>query len=191
MEESQKIQFINYYLNKYYRVEDGLFINKYDEQEWGNDITRSLKTILSFDWDLCVKTFKEWANNLGVDYVDNNVAYTTKKLRATWSPELAEDLRNFNNIDAEAELTRILAEQVAIEINAQILMDLRRQLQPKEIFDVIKCVGYEPTQEEIDPNTFRPRKGFQLMKKHEIEHERQNNPHWQDWIRTRGQDKQT
>ena len=190
MEESQKIQFINYYLNKYYRVEDGLFINKYNEQEWGSDITRNLKTILSFEWDLCVKTFQEWAKNLGVDYVDNNIAFTTKKLKATWNPEMVQDLAMFHSIDAEAELTRILAEQISLEVDAQILMDLRRELNARELLNVIKCVGYEPTLTVYDPLTFRPTKGFQLMKKHHIEHERQNNPHWQDWIRTRGQDKQ-
>lgn len=48
-----------------------------------------------------------------------------RKLRATWSPELAMDVNAFHNIDAEAELTAILSEQIAAEIDREILKDLR------------------------------------------------------------------
>lgn len=48
-----------------------------------------------------------------------------RKLRATWSPELAQDVNAFHNIDAEAELTAILSEQIAAEIDREILRDLR------------------------------------------------------------------
>ena len=53
------------------------------------------------------------------------VAVTERKLRATWSPELAQDVSAFHNIDAEAELTALLSEQVAAEIDREILRDLR------------------------------------------------------------------
>ena len=53
------------------------------------------------------------------------VAVEERKLRATWSPELAQDVSAFHNIDAEAELTAILSEQVAAEIDREILRDLR------------------------------------------------------------------
>ena len=53
------------------------------------------------------------------------VAVTERKLRATWSPELAQDVSAFHNIDAEAELTALLSEQVAAEIDREILKDLR------------------------------------------------------------------
>lgn len=49
-----------------------------------------------------------------------------RKLRATWSPELAQDVQAFHNIDAEAELTTMLSEQVAAEIDREILRDLRK-----------------------------------------------------------------
>jgi hypothetical protein len=54
------------------------------------------------------------------------VSVTERKLRATWSPELAQDVSAFHNIDAEAELTALLSEQVAAEIDREILRDLRR-----------------------------------------------------------------
>ena len=57
---------------------------------------------------------------------DVTVAVEERKLRATWSPELAQDVASFHNIDAEAELTAILSEQIAAEIDREILRDLRK-----------------------------------------------------------------
>ncbi len=54
------------------------------------------------------------------------VSVEERKLRATWSPELAQDVSAFHNIDAEAELTAMLSEQVAAEIDREILRDLRK-----------------------------------------------------------------
>ena len=54
------------------------------------------------------------------------VAVEERKLRATWSPELAQDVSAFHNIDAEAELTALLSEQIAAEIDREILRDLRK-----------------------------------------------------------------
>lgn len=57
---------------------------------------------------------------------DVTVSVEERKLRATWSPELAQDVAAFHNIDAEAELTAILSEQIAAEIDREILKDLRK-----------------------------------------------------------------
>ena len=54
------------------------------------------------------------------------VSVEERKLRATWSPELAQDVNAFHNIDAEAELTALLSEQIAAEIDREILRDLRK-----------------------------------------------------------------
>ena len=54
------------------------------------------------------------------------VDVTERKLRATWSPELSQDVSAFHNIDAEAELTALLSEQIAAEIDREILRDLRK-----------------------------------------------------------------
>ena len=48
----------------------------------------------------------------------------TKKLKAKWTPELGQDLNSYHNIDAEVELTSILSEQIALEIDREILADL-------------------------------------------------------------------
>jgi hypothetical protein len=52
------------------------------------------------------------------------VVASTRKLRARWSPELAQDLNAYHSLDAEVELTQILSEQVALEIDREILGDL-------------------------------------------------------------------
>ena len=52
------------------------------------------------------------------------VTATTKKLKAKWTPELGQDLNAYHNLDAEVELTGILSEQIALEIDQEILGDL-------------------------------------------------------------------
>lgn len=50
-----------------------------------------------------------------------------RKLRATWSPEMAQDVAAFHNIDAEAELTALLSEQIAAEIDREIIRVITRE----------------------------------------------------------------
>ena len=59
-----------------------------------------------------------------LDFVTVDV--TTRKSRAVWTPELSQDVNAFHNIDAEAELTALLSEEMAVEIDREILRDLRR-----------------------------------------------------------------
>ena len=53
-----------------------------------------------------------------------SVTAMTKKLKAKWTPELGQDLNAYHNLDAEVELTSILSEQIALEIDREILEDL-------------------------------------------------------------------
>ena len=61
-----------------------------------------------------------------IDIKVDSVAVTarSKKLKAKWSPELGQDLNAYHNLDAEVELTQILSEQIALEIDREILNDL-------------------------------------------------------------------
>ena len=45
----------------------------------------------------------------------------TRKLKAVWTPELAQDLNAYHSVDAEAELTSMLSEYVSMEIDLEIL----------------------------------------------------------------------
>ena len=49
----------------------------------------------------------------------------TRKLKAVWTPELAQDLNAYHSVDAEAELTSLLSEYVTMEIDLEILDMLR------------------------------------------------------------------
>ena len=61
-----------------------------------------------------------------IDIKVDSVAVTalTKKLKAKWTPELAQDLNAYHNLDAEVELTSVLSEHIALEIDQEILEDL-------------------------------------------------------------------
>jgi len=70
-------------------------------------------------------------NNQNIPEIDikvDSVAITamTKKLKAKWTPELGQDLNAYHNLDAEVELTGILSEQIALEIDREIVTDLIR-----------------------------------------------------------------
>jgi hypothetical protein len=53
------------------------------------------------------------------------VSVVKRQLRAKWCPELAQDVMAYHSIDAEAELTALLSEQIAMEIDREILRDLK------------------------------------------------------------------
>ena len=49
------------------------------------------------------------------------VTAKTRKLKASWAPEFAQDLNAYHSVDAEAELTAMLSEYVSMEIDLEIL----------------------------------------------------------------------
>jgi hypothetical protein len=63
-----------------------------------------------------------------------SVTATTRKLRARWSPEMAQDLTAYYSIDVEAELTNILSEMITLDIDREILNDLLTQAQAANYF---------------------------------------------------------
>ena len=71
-----------------------------------------------------------------IDIKVESIAVTavTRKLRAKWSPELAQDLNAYHSLDAEVELTQILSEQIAMELDREILNDLLTQASGANFF---------------------------------------------------------
>jgi len=61
-----------------------------------------------------------------LDFTIKSTAVTanSRKLKARWTPELAQDLAAYQNLDAEVELTQVLSEAIALEIDREILGDL-------------------------------------------------------------------
>lgn len=47
-----------------------------------------------------------------------------RKLKATWTPELANDLKAYHSIDAEKELAEVLSKKIASEIDDEILISI-------------------------------------------------------------------
>ena len=66
------------------------------------------------------------ADTLAIPEVDlqlksSAIVAKTRKLKAVWSPELAQDLNAYHSVDAEAELTSMLSEYISMEIDLEIL----------------------------------------------------------------------
>jgi hypothetical protein len=70
----------------------------------------------------------------------------TRKLKAVWTPELAQDLNAYHSIDAEAELTAMLSDYISLEIDLEILDMLRSNALTTDYWSTI--IG-----EEYNPNT--------------------------------------
>ena len=67
-------------------------------------------------------------NSIGTSIPEINISMQsqaitakTKKLKAAWTPEFAQDLNAYQNLDAEAELTNIMSEYISLEIDLEIL----------------------------------------------------------------------
>lgn len=83
------------------------------------------------------------------------ISVEERKLRATWSPEVAQDVAVYQNIDAEAELTAVLSQQIAAEIDREILRDLRVAAPWQLRFDAQgwrKLTGYSTNYTQKDWN---------------------------------------
>jgi hypothetical protein len=65
----------------------------------------------------------------------------TRKLKAIWTPELAQDLNAYHSIDAEAELTQMLSEYISLEIDLEILEMLQQNAFTTEYWSA--KVGYD------------------------------------------------
>jgi hypothetical protein len=65
-------------------------------------------------------------NGMSIPEVDlqlnsSAIVAKTRKLKAVWTPELAQDLNAYHSVDAEAELTSMLSEYISMEIDLEIL----------------------------------------------------------------------
>jgi hypothetical protein len=70
----------------------------------------------------------------------------TKKLKAVWTPEFAQDLAAYQNIDAEAELTNIMSEYISMEIDLEILdMLIEDASAATEYWSAVNNTVYNPS----------------------------------------------
>lgn len=86
----------------------------------------SALTIPSFESDFQVDSSPR-IPEVDIRIESTAVTAVTRKLRAKWSPEMAQDLTAFYSIDVEVELTNILSEMITLDIDREILNDLLTQ----------------------------------------------------------------
>lgn len=67
---------------------------------------------------------KEFKFFHGITLHTEGIQGIIRTLRAQWRPELIDDLNTVHMIDAEEELTRLLSEQIAEEVNNEIINEL-------------------------------------------------------------------
>lgn len=57
----------------------------------------------------------------GITIQSEGIQNIVRTLRAQWRPELIDDLNYYHGIDAEAELTRLMSEQIVEEIDNEVI----------------------------------------------------------------------
>jgi hypothetical protein len=77
--------------------------------------------------------------NLVIESED--IVAKTRKLKAVWSYEAQQDLRSQHNLDAEAELTAVLAQEINLEIDREVLGDLRNNAGTVAAWDFSTAIG--------------------------------------------------
>jgi len=78
-----------------------------------------------------------WLRTFSFEMSSVDVTAGERRIRATWTPELAQDLGAYHNIDVEDELTRLLSEQIAEQINRNTINTITQDLvavQPMDAF---------------------------------------------------------
>jgi len=78
------------------------------------DATDSLGTSTGLNRDIGIP-------EVNLELRSEPIVAKTRKLKAVWTPELAQDLNAYHSVDAEAELTALLSEYVSMEIDLEIL----------------------------------------------------------------------
>ena len=78
---------------------------------------------------------------INVELKSEAIVAKTRKLKAVWSPEFAQDLNAYHSIDAEAELTSMLSEYISQEIDLEILDMLIQNAVTEEKWSAV--LGYE------------------------------------------------
>ena len=86
-------------------------------------------------------------DSLGIPEVDlqlrsSAIVAKTRKLKAVWTPELAQDLNAYHSVDAEAELTSMLSEYISLEIDLEILDMLQADAVTQDYWSVTPGEDY-------------------------------------------------
>jgi len=84
---------------------------------------------------------------INVQMKSSAIVAKTRKLKAVWTPEFAQDLNAYHALDAEAELTSILSEYISLEIDLEILeMLLENAGAGNEVWSAVNNRSINPNQ---------------------------------------------
>jgi len=86
---------------------------------------------------------------IDIDLRSVSIVAKTRKLKAIWTPELAQDLNAYHSVDAEAELTSMLSEYISMEIDLEILDMLKANASAKTEYWSAKT-GFEFVSSSLD-----------------------------------------
>ncbi len=104
---------------------------------WNSDPGAN-RVVVSYEYNMeCNQDLPEV--NLVVE--SEEIAAKTRKLKAVWSYEAQQDLRSQHNLDAEAELTAVLAQEINLEIDREVLSDLRNNAGTVASWDFNTALG--------------------------------------------------
>ena len=136
-EYQQLRQLIRKYVEKNYRIVDNEIIEFYSEDStYAIDIINEVEDFFDVDPQTAFQVVQNWVflklpKNKWKDVYKSiyslysyQVQGELRTIRATWTPEMAQDLQAFHNIDAEVGLTALLSQQIANEIDREILNNL-------------------------------------------------------------------
>ena len=112
-----------------------------------------------------LKKFKEKIISSDNQYsvVTYDISTSARSLRATWAPEMLQEITAYHGIDAEAELCRLLSENIAHEIETRILNDILNLYQARNLirnFDNLTIFPIRPMENK-----------WLLIKKYGIEYQ--------------------
>ena len=90
---------------------------------------------------------------INVQMRSETISAKTRKLKAQWTPEFAQDLNAYHSLDAEAELTGMLSEYISLEIDLEILDMLIQNAPNVEYWSAKIGNQINATQTGFDSNT--------------------------------------
>ena len=82
---------------------------------------------------------------INVSLASESIVAKTRKLKAQWTPEFAQDLNAYHSIDAEAELTSLLSEYISMEIDLELMDMLIQDAATTERWSAVNNKNWTPT----------------------------------------------
>jgi hypothetical protein len=115
--------FVVFYINKAVSTGAFTYVVKYNKQTDFNkrgDFEDRTSTE-GFSVPNAASTTSIVIPEINVQMKSQTISAKTRKLKAQWTPEFAQDLNAYHSLDAEAELTGLLSEYISLEIDLEIL----------------------------------------------------------------------